>query len=371
MPDDPKPNIANFAAALRGHAARAPVTFALVAINVAVFVAMVGAGAGIVSPNAEVHVAWGSNLVPVTVGGEWWRLGTSMFLHFGIVHLLVNMWVLHVNGRSIERMFGSARYLLIYLFAGLAGSLASAGWHPVTNSAGASGAIFGVLGGMFAFLAGKKSGVPREVLRAHGRSIVAFVLYNVAFGFAYPGIDNAAHLGGVIGGFLMGLALARPLTPEARAEPQVLYVTGVVVAAALALYAGADGVLLLKGRMSPEDRFDAAVVWFQHGEPRVLSKYNEAVGRRRSGASSDSEVAAALESEVLPFYAEARRRLAWSGQGGADRDRGRVSRYVSLRYDSMQALDQGLRAGDRARIRESMDLAREADQLASGTSARE
>jgi len=343
MPDHPKADIAEFAGALRGLASRAPVTHALVAINVAVFAALAAAGAGIVTPNAAVHVAWGSNLVPVTVDGEWWRLGTSMFLHFGIVHLL---WVLYVNGRVIEQMFGSTRYLVIYLFAGLAGSLASAAWHPVTNSAGASGAIFGVLGGMFAFLVAKKSRVPREVLRAHGRSIVAFVLYNVAFGFAYPGIDNAAHLGGAVAGFLMGLALARPLAPEARAEPQVLYVAGVVVTAAFALYAAADGVLYVKGRMSPEDRFDAGAVWLQYREPSVLAKYNDLVGKRRAGVLNDAELASGLKADVIPFYAEASRRLAWGLQGDADGERARIARYVSLRYASMQALERGLRAGE-------------------------
>jgi len=100
---------------------RTPVTYALIAINVAVFAAMAAAGAGIFTPDGRIYVAWGSNLVPVTVDGEWWRLGSSMFLHFGVIHLLLNMWVLYSNGRMVERMFGSTRFLVLYLFAGLCG----------------------------------------------------------------------------------------------------------------------------------------------------------------------------------------------------------------------------------------------------------
>ena len=110
MAESQSPEVTEFADALRRLPARTPVTYALVAVNVAVFAAMAFAGAGIVESNPLVHVRWGSNLVPVTVDGEWWRLGTSMFLHFGLIHLFVNMWVLYVNGQLVERMFGSARH---------------------------------------------------------------------------------------------------------------------------------------------------------------------------------------------------------------------------------------------------------------------
>src|SRR5688572_11688771 len=103
------PEILEFGDLLLRLTPRTPVTYALIAINVAVFAAMAWAGAGIFAPDGSVHVAWGSNLVPVTVDGEWWRLGTSMFLHFGLVHLVVNMWVLYANGQLVERMFGSTR----------------------------------------------------------------------------------------------------------------------------------------------------------------------------------------------------------------------------------------------------------------------
>jgi membrane associated rhomboid family serine protease len=360
--------VERFHAAIRGLAPRTPVTYALVAVNVAVFAAMAVAGAGILSPNAAVHVAWGSNLVPVTVDGEWWRLGTSMFLHFGLLHLLVNMWVLYANGRLVERLYGSGRFLLLYLFAGLAGSLASAAWHPAVNSAGASGAIFGVLGGMVAFLVARKSRVPREVLRAQGRSVAAFAVYSIAFGFTYPGIDNAAHLGGAAGGFLIGLALARPLAPEARAEPQVLYLAGIVLAAALALFASAQLVLHLKGRMSAEDRYAAAATWFDHGEPRAIAAYNAMVEESGSDRLGDGEFADRLEAEVIGFYAEARERLAWQPDprrpGRYDAARQRLAKYVDLRFRSMSQFERALRDGNLPMAREAMTLQDESEALA-------
>jgi rhomboid protease GluP len=371
MSESTSPEVMAFADALRRMDARSPVTLALIAINVAVFLAMAAAGAGILESNPDVHVKWGSNLVPVTVGGEWWRLGTSMFLHFGIVHLLVNMWVLYANGRLVERMFGSARYLLLYVFAGLLGSLASAAWHPATNSAGASGAIFGVLGGMMAFLVAKKSRVPREVLQAQARSIAVFAVYNIAFGLAYPGIDNAAHLGGAVGGFLVGLLLARPLTPEARAEPQVLLLAGITVAAALVLYGSATLVESLRSRMSPEDRYVAGRVWFEYHEGRTLDRFHALVAAAGEDEAAETQLAAKIEADVIPVYAEAARRLAWNGPVATpeDRLRSQVARYVSLRHEGISTYVQGLRSHARARQDAAAGLMREADALAQAINA--
>jgi rhomboid protease GluP len=371
MAESTSPEVMAFADALRRMDARAPVTLALIAVNVVVFAAMAAAGAGILESNSAVHVRGGSNLTPVTVDGEWWRLGTSMFLHFGIVHLLVNMWVLYVNGRLVERMFGSVRYLILYLFAGLLGSLVSTAWHPATNSAGASGAIFGVIGGMMAFFVSKKSRVPREALQAQGRSIAVFAVYNIAFGLAYPGIDNAAHLGGAVGGFLIGLVLARPLTPEVRGEPKALFVAGVAVAAAFVLYASADLVLALKSRMSPEDRYVAGRVWFDYHEERTLKRFHALVTAAGEGSAAETQLAAQVESEVVPVYAEAKRRLAWSASEGTPegRERGQIARYVSLRYEGLSTYAQGLRTHDRARQDAAAGLMREADALAQAINA--
>jgi membrane associated rhomboid family serine protease len=156
-------------------------------------------------------VQWGSNVGRLTLGGQWWRLFTSMFLHGSLLHLAFNMFALWQVGRMVERIFGSARFVGLYLLAGLAGSLASVLWNPHVNSVGASGAIFGIIGGLLAFIGRENSGVPPTVVSDLRGSIGPFLLFNLSAGFIYPHTDNAAHLGGLAGGWLAGHLLARSL----------------------------------------------------------------------------------------------------------------------------------------------------------------
>lgn len=191
---------------------------AIIAANVVVFLAMIWAGAGILVPDPQVHLRWGSNYAPLTANGEWWRLVSSMFLHFGLIHLALNMWCLYAFGILTERLYGSARFVCIYLCAGATGSLLSLAWNPGANSAGASGAVFGVLGALIAFVLDKRNGVPRSIVMAQRGSLLAFAGYNLVFGAIHPAIDNAAHIGGLIAGAVLGKCLARPLDPEGRAQ---------------------------------------------------------------------------------------------------------------------------------------------------------
>ena len=220
----------------------ARVTPVLLGLNIVVFGAMALAEAGIVTLNPEVHVRWGSNFGPRTLDGEWWRLATSMFLHFGILHLLLNMWVLHAYGGLAERLFGSAHFLALYLLSGIGGSVTSLWWHPEVNSAGASGAIFGVFGGLLAFVVQRKNGVPASIMTAHRNSMLVFVGYNLMFGFVYPGIDNAAHLGGLLSGFLLGLGLARPVDAAYRSEHGATRLVAVTLTACALLTLAALGL---------------------------------------------------------------------------------------------------------------------------------
>ena len=162
------------------------VTAALVAVNIAWFLFVASQGGGWVIPNPGVIIRWGSNFGPLTLNGEWWRLFTSTFVHFGLLHLVFNMWVLWGIGRSTERLFGSLHYALLYVFAGLCGSMASLWWHPSVNSAGASGAIFGVLGGLLAFVLNPASGVPRTIVANQRRSVVIFIAYTLVGGIDAP-----------------------------------------------------------------------------------------------------------------------------------------------------------------------------------------
>jgi len=149
-----------FAAAMTALGARSPVTPILVGLNVLAFIVTVIGGGGIMQPDGVAMLRFGTNYGPLTASGEWWRLFTAMFLHFGLVHLLLNMWALLSLGMLTERLYGSARFAMLYLFAGMVGSLASYYWHPNLNSAGASGAIFGVIGALLAFMLNPRTRIP-------------------------------------------------------------------------------------------------------------------------------------------------------------------------------------------------------------------
>lgn len=187
------------------------ITPIIIALNLAVFAVMLATGVSIFAPQINQLLKWGADYGPQTLSGEWWRLLSSVFVHIGIAHLLLNMWCLWRLGRLAERMFGNWTFLAIYLLSGLGGSLASMSWNPMIVSAGASGAVFGVAGGLVAFWYFGKVALPRSIIKRDLVSILTFVGYNLAFGFSKEGVDNAAHLGGLLVGLALGALLLRPL----------------------------------------------------------------------------------------------------------------------------------------------------------------
>jgi rhomboid protease GluP len=187
------------------------ITYALIAINALVFLAMVASGVSFTQPSPQDVFTWGGDFGPATVGAhQWWRLLTSCFVHFGIIHIGLNMYVLYQIGPFIETVFGRARYLLIYFLSGLAGSLVSVFIHPNAVGAGASGAIFGLYGAVFGFLLIHRRTLNPAVTSSIGKSAGIFVLYNVVFGAMQGTTDLSAHLGGLVAGLLAGAALVRP-----------------------------------------------------------------------------------------------------------------------------------------------------------------
>jgi len=261
-------------------------TWALVAANVAWFLFVASQGGGWFASEPQVIVHWGSNFGPLTLNGQWWRLFTCMFVHFSLLHLAFNMWVLWSIGRMIERMFGSLHYLLLYVFAGLCGSMASLWWHPTVNSAGASGAIFGLLGGLLAFVLNPASGVPPTIVASQRRIGLTYIAYNLISGFAHQGVDNAAHLGGLVGGFLIGWILARPLDLTAREEARPRFalasMLGLVIIVALGWH------LARQPHFSPDTAFP---------QTRSTTKIDFYPGRyRRVVFDSGDQVSAAMQA---------------------------------------------------------------------------
>ena len=176
----------------------------IIAVNVILFLAAEATGG---SENTEHMVRLGASYTPLVEGGEYWRLFTSMFLHFGLAHLLNNMVLLFFLGDYMERFLGKVRYLILYLGGGILGNIFSY-WSELQQgrqvvSAGASGAIFAVLGGLVVLLLIHRGrledlSLPRVLLMA------ALSLY---VGFRSAGVDSFAHLGGFLGGALLTAAM--------------------------------------------------------------------------------------------------------------------------------------------------------------------
>jgi membrane associated rhomboid family serine protease len=195
-------------------------------INVAVFLAMALSASTIMEFPVPELIRFGANLGGLTISGEWWRLLTNIFVHGGVIHIAFNMWCLWYLGALAESLYGRWTYGCIYLICGLGASLASAGWHPYVPSVGASGAIFGLAGALFTAIKLGEFSVSRAELSGTLRSLGAFVVYNLIFGFAISGVDNAAHIGGLVTGAIVGavIALVAPRQEQAPRRAAVLLI---------------------------------------------------------------------------------------------------------------------------------------------------
>ncbi len=212
------------------------ITPILIDLNILIFLFMVMTGVNIFTPDNESMLRWGANFRPMTLDGEWWRLITSYFIHIGVFHLLMNMYALLYIGTLLEPRLGTSRFTAAYLLTGLCASLASLWWNYLSISAGASGAIFGMYGVFLALLTTNL--IERNARRAFLVSIAVFVLYNLLNGLN-GGIDNAAHIGGLISGIIIGYAFYPSL--DADPSPKQKYstigvITVVVILMSLIVY---------------------------------------------------------------------------------------------------------------------------------------
>jgi rhomboid protease GluP len=209
-------------------------------INAAVFLGMALSSSTVMDFPGRELVQWGANLGALTFSGEWWRLLTNVFIHGGLLHIAFNMWCLWNLGQLCESLYGRWTYAAIYLTCGVGASLASAAWHPYVPSVGASGAIFGLAGALIAAFKLGEFSVPRSALSGTLRSLGAFVVYNLIFGAVIPGIDNTAHIGGLVTGLIVGalIALIAPRQDQAPRRIAVflavtLALAGIAIATAL------------------------------------------------------------------------------------------------------------------------------------------
>lgn len=180
------------------------ITYIIMGICVFLFIMMYIFGNG--SESTSTLIKFGANYDLLTKSGEYYRLFTCMFLHIGIWHLLCNMYSLYIIGKEIENLYGKSKYLVIYVLSGLCGSILSIAFSHNTISAGASGAIFGLLGALLYF-----GYYYRTYLGATIRSsIIPVIILNLIIGLLTPGISNSAHIGGLVGGILVSMMVGVP-----------------------------------------------------------------------------------------------------------------------------------------------------------------
>lgn len=185
-----------------------PVTVLLILLNTLIFLIVEFTGG---SENGQHMLECGAAYAPLILEqGQWYRVFSSMFLHFGAPHLINNMLVLFVLGQRLEPAVGRLRFLLIYIAGGLGGNFISLFWDMRTGdysvSAGASGAVFAVMGGMI-YVIIRHRGRVADLTMKQMLIMAAFSLY---FGFASEGLDNAAHAGGLLCGFLAAVIFYHP-----------------------------------------------------------------------------------------------------------------------------------------------------------------
>jgi rhomboid protease GluP len=238
-----------------------------------------------------------------TTDGEWWRLLTSMFAHFGFIHLALNMWALVNVGPFLERLFGRVLFAVIYLGAGLGGGLLSLAWNgDRVWSAGASGAIFGLYGALLGYLLREKQGLPRLVFKPMLRSTLLFTALNVLLGATRPGIDNACHLGGLLTGFLLGWLTALPVDPavrERQAGARLGLAVGVI---ALITVVGVSSVPRFNYSFRDELTWHEANQGLPEAEQVLIKRNNAELQQFQLTGANRETYAAWLGAEVIPFY---------------------------------------------------------------------
>lgn len=286
-----------------------PMTRVLIALNVLVFVVMLFGGAGFWHSPNTVQLTWGANFAPATADGQWWRLGSAMFLHFGALHLGMNMLALWDGGKLVERMYGAVRFLAIYLLSGVGGNLLSLviqGNDAV--SGGASGAIFGIYGALLVYVWLVRRQMQAQEFRWLFWGALLFSALTIVLGYMIPGIDNSAHMGG----FVTGVAMAVLFLPSGILPGRPLVVTQCL--AALASLA-AVSVLLAhlptpKYRWQEELAIQKQVQTLSQVDQKAQQKWRQIMLEGREGSLSFDDMAAQIDTEVANAYEESFEKLS-------------------------------------------------------------
>lgn len=345
MPDSPvaPPSIYD---RLHGKAAHVPVTLLLIGANLLVFGLMLGNGAGLWHAQNSIQLAWGANFGPATQDGQWWRLGSALFLHFGLIHLAMNLWALWDGGQLVERMFGHLRFIIIYLASGLCGNLLSLviqGNEAV--SGGASGAIFGVYGALLVFVWRERQQLHPGEFRWLFWGGLGFSAVSITLGLVIPGIDNSAHIGGLIAGCLLGMLFGRALTTSSPWRWQDRIFSGSLLA---------GGIIYLATHIPPpayrwSDELAARqeISQFLSEEVGIQTKWQDIIRQDRERSLSLDQLATRVESEITEYYDDSLEQLSQLQISPAAPSAATIESlrtYTEKRRDTSQALANQLRA---------------------------
>lgn len=348
---------------------RVPVTVLLVAVNLLVFLAMLASGAGLWHSVNSVQLAWGANFGPATQDGEWWRLGTAMFLHFGAIHLTLNMWALWDGGQLVERMYGHARFAGIYFSSGLAGNLLSLVAHKgLAISGGASGAIFGIYGALLVFLWRERRNLHPRDFRWFFWGAAGFAAASFILGFLITGIDNAAHIGGFLTGMLGGVILARPID-GAKDVPSHTRIRARMLAGGI--FALSIAVLIARIPVpaylwSEELLARKEIGQFLHDDAAISQAWQKILEEGKRGSTSFEELAGRIDASVAGPYEESFEQLSHVPPNPAMPSATALEtlrHYAERRRDASRALAEGLRAHKPEQIRDALEMARQSGQL--------
>lgn len=198
------------------------VTYVILGLNIAAFILMNLAGLLFGWSQGEQLLFFGAKVNILIAYGQYWRLFSAMFLHIGLAHIFFNSYAIYIYGPIVESLYGKVRFIIVYLFSGLMGSLLSYVFSP-NPSAGASGAIFGLMGSLLYFRQRKKD----IFRRIFGPGLFIIIGVNLFFGLTSTGIDNWGHIGGLIGGYLLGNAVG--LHKEKVLEPKKLLIWALIL----------------------------------------------------------------------------------------------------------------------------------------------
>lgn len=335
------------------------VTLTLIGTNLLVFVLCGLGGAGWMTGNPARLIELGGNFSTATTGGDWWRLASAMFLHSGLLHMAMNMACLWDSGRVTEHIFGRWRFLLIYVVAGLVGSIASINWQLESVSVGASGAVFGIYAALAAALALNHELLPPSVTKRLRSGAIVFILFTLLSGIGKVGIDNAAHLGGLVAGAILGAGFAL------RGRRSI---------AALAVVASLFSIASVRAvELAAPVRDELAFRQFLNTFVVEEARLNDQAKSRLTniGNLAPQEIVERIDHELLPGWVALDQKIASLDKVGerSRKFRDPLAEFIHLRRDALETMRDGLLTNDAQRVTSAIQKVEQANKIAATLAA--